>query len=267
MTVSVDTVLTSSAEDKHMRSGTGKKIPHDERLIVPLDVESFEEAKDLVETLGDLVKFYKLGLELLLAGGGFSGEYMSMVDWLAAREKKVLADIKIFDIPRTVVAAIRQLRGHEVSFVTVHGNDEMLKAAAAEKNGVKILAVTVLTSLDQGDLEDLGFGPNIDIEGLVLSRARRAFELGCDGVISSGLEAPALRENLGDRFLIVVPGVRPLQNTEIEREDQKRTVDLEEAFEKGADYVIVGRPIRQAADPREAAVAVQERIRALFDRD
>lgn len=251
------TTVTSSpvATTEH----PSKAIPVEDRLIFPLDVTSFDRAKELVDELGDTVQFYKLGLELLLAGGGFSGEYISMVDWLVDQGKKVLVDIKIFDIPRTVEAAVRQLRGHGATFVTVHGNDEILAAAVRNKNGVKVLAVTVLTSLDEKDMEDLGF--QTDIKSLVLSRAKRAFKLSCDGVISSGLEASELREELGQRFLVVVPGVRPGKNRE---DDQKRIVDIEEAFDNGADYIIVGRPIRNAPDPRKAAEAIQQRIQAYF---
>lgn len=147
---------------------------------------------------------------------------------------------------------------HRPSFATVHGNDAILAAAAGEKGPVRILAVTVLTSLDQGDLTDLGL--QCDVEALVLSRARRALALSCDGVVSSGLEAERLRESLGDRFLIVIPGIRPVVNSD----DQKRTVDVEQAFRNGADYIVVGRPIRDAADPRAAAERIQERIRNLF---
>jgi len=241
---------------------TAKEIPVHERLIVPLDdVADFDQAKALVEELGDSVHFYKLGLELLLAGGGFSGQYAGMVDWLVGRNKKVMVDLKIFDIERTVSAAVRQLKGHGATFVTVHGNENMLRAAVKEKNGVKILAVTVLTSLDQKDIEDLGF--QTDIETLVLSRAQRALQSGCDGVISSGREAARLRTDLGDRFLIVVPGIRPVENREVD--DQKRVVDIEEAFENGADYIVIGRPIRNAPNPRAAAEVIQRRIQSFFE--
>jgi orotidine-5'-phosphate decarboxylase len=241
---------------------TAKEISVHERLIVPLDdVADFDQAKALVEELGDSVHFYKLGLELLLAGGGFSGQYAGMVDWLLRRNKKVMIDLKIFDIERTVAAAVRQLKGHGATFVTVHGNENMLRAAVKEKNGVKILAVTVLTSLDQKDIEDLGF--QTDIETLVLSRAKRALQSGCDGVISSGREAARLRTDLGDRFLIVVPGIRPIENREVD--DQKRVVDVEEAFENGADYIVIGRPIRNAPNPRAAAEGIQRRIRSFFE--
>ena len=187
-----------------------------------------------------------------------AGGYFELMDRLSEQGKKVMVDLKFFDVPETVRLAVRQLAKHRPSFATVHGNDAILAAAAGEKGPVRILAVTVLTSLDQGDLTDLGF--QCDVEALVLSRARRALALGCDGVVSSGLEAERLRESLGDRFLIVTPGIRPVANTD----DQKRTVDVEQAFRNGADYIVVGRPIRDAADPRQAAERIQERIQTLF---
>ena len=125
---------------------------------------------------------------------------------------------------------------------------------------MKILAVTVLTSLDRGDLDDFGF--SVDVERLVLSRARRAMEAGCDGVISSGLEAQRLKSEFHDRLLVVTPGIRPVDNKPVD--DQKRTVDVAQAFANGADYIVVGRPIRQAADPRAAAEAIQATIAAIF---
>ena len=136
----------------------------------------------------------------------------------------------------------------------------MLRAAVSEKNGIKILAVTVLTSLDESDMKALGF--QTDIKAVVESRAKRALKLGCDGLISSGIEAPALREKFGHKFLIVTPGIRPGSNRPID--DQKRTVDVEEAFNNGADYIVVGRPILNAADQKTAADAIQTRIAALF---
>jgi orotidine-5'-phosphate decarboxylase len=230
-----------------------KAVPAAERLIFALDIPSTDDAMRLVTTLGEAVSFYKLGLELFMAGG-----YFEFMDRLAENGKKVMVDLKFFDVPETVRLAVRQLARHRPSFATVHGNDAILAAAAGEKGRVRILAVTVLTSLDQGDLTDLGF--QCDVEALVLSRARRALALGCDGVVSSGLEAERLRESLGDRFLIVTPGIRPVANTD----DQKRTVDVEAAFENGADYIVVGRPIRDAEDPRQAAERIQERIQILF---
>lgn len=232
-----------------------KHIPRTERLIAALDVPDTAKARALVESLGDSVSFYKVGLELFMAGGVFE-----FIDWLIGRGNKVFADFKFFDIPETVGAAVRGLRDRGISFATVHGNQAMLDAAGKAKGSVKILAVTVLTSLDQGDLDDLGF--QCDIEDLVLSRARRALEAGCDGVVSSGIEAPALKRELGDRLLIVTPGIRPVQNRTTD--DQKRTVDVAQAFANGADYIVVGRPIREAPDPRAAAQAIQVTIAGLF---
>jgi orotidine-5'-phosphate decarboxylase len=232
-----------------------KDIPANERLILALDVSTVDEARALVSKLGDTVSFYKLGLQLFMAGG-----YFELVKWLRERNKSVFVDLKFFDVPETVKNAVRQLKQWDATFASVHGNDEILRAAVLEKNRTKILAVTVLTSLDEADLKDLGFACNP--EELVLSRARRALELGCDGIISSGLEAPRLRESLGQRFLIVTPGIRPVANREVD--DQKRTTDVEEAFRKGADYIVIGRPILKAQDPVAAAKTIQQRISKLF---
>jgi orotidine-5'-phosphate decarboxylase len=232
-----------------------RSIPRRQRLIVALDVPSAADARALVAKLGDEVTFYKLGLELFMAGG-----YFELVDWLAARGKRVFVDLKFFDVPETVRSAVKALRGRGIALATVHGNQKMMEAAAAEKGEVQILAVTVLTSLDRGDLDDLGF--DCDVEQLVLSRARRALAAGCDGVISSGLEAPMLKRELGDRILVVTPGIRPVENRPTD--DQKRTVDVAQAFANGADYIVVGRPIRDAADPRAAAEAIQQTIAQTF---
>jgi orotidine-5'-phosphate decarboxylase len=232
-----------------------KPIPAAERLIFALDLPDPAAARALVETLGDEVLFYKVGLELFLSGGAFD-----LIDWLVARGKKVFADLKLFDVPETVAGAVRQLRSRPVTFTTVHGNDGILAAACREKGDLKILAVTVLTSLDRADLDDLGF--QVDVAALVLSRARRALALGCDGVICSGLEARPLRDGLGDRLLLVTPGIRPVENRPAD--DQKRVATVESAVRDGADYIVVGRPIRNAPDPRAAAAAIQETIARLF---
>ncbi len=232
-----------------------KPIPARERLIFALDVGTPAEARALVEQLGDSVWFYKLGLQLFMAGG-----YYELIDWLTARGKRVFVDLKFFDVPETVGLAVQQLRGRGVSFATVHGNQRILESAVKQNTGVKILAVTVLTSLDQTDLDDLGF--QCRPEELVLSRARRALQVGCDGVISSGLEAAKLRGELGANFLVVVPGIRPVENRVVD--DQKRVVDLEDAFLDGADHVVIGRPIRNAPDPKAKAQEYQDRIARLF---
>lgn len=230
-----------------------KNIPIKERLIFALDVPTKEAAHAIVTNLGDTVLFYKLGLELFMAGG-----YIELVQSLVDQGKKVFVDLKFFDVPATVKSAIRQLRDKKVTFASVHGNDSILEAAVSERNGLKILAVTVLTSLDQKDIEDLGF--KVKIVDLVLSRAKRALAIGCDGIISSGIEAPKLRETLGEQFLIVIPGIRPVEN----KDDQKRTVDVEDAFNNGADYIVIGRPIRDASDPKKAAQDIQDRIQKIF---
>jgi orotidine-5'-phosphate decarboxylase len=235
---------------------SAKSIPASQRLIVALDVPTGEQAKKLVHELGDSVSFYKVGLELLM-----SGDFFDVVHWLRQREKQVFADIKFFDVPETVKKAAVQIKRLGVTFVTAHGNDDILRAVVEVKGDTKVLAVTVLTSLDQNDLQDLGFA--CDIEALVLSRARRALALGCDGVISSGLEAPKLRQSLGGRFLVVTPGIRAFSNLAL-RDDQKRTVTAEEAFLRGADYIVVGRPITKGDQPRAQAEQMQDTIQQLF---
>jgi orotidine-5'-phosphate decarboxylase len=230
-------------------------IPVRERLIFALDVPELDRARGLVDALGDSVLFYKLGLEFFL-----SGHYFELAADLRDRGKKVFADLKLFDIPATVAAAVRQLARHEVNFCTVHGNDGMLRAAAEAKGNMQILAVTALTSLDQGDLDDLGF--QCDARTLVLSRARRALAVGCDGVVSSGLEVSALRESVDHALITVCPGIRPIFNDEAPAvDDQQRIMTPGQAIAAGADYLVVGRPIRDAADPRAAAEAVQQEIR------
>jgi orotidine-5'-phosphate decarboxylase len=228
-------------------------IPTRDRLIFALDVADIARARDLIHTLGDSVTFYKLGLEFFL-----SGSYFELAAELRGLGKKIFADLKLFDIPATVASAVRQLARHEVHFCTVHGNDSMLRAAADAKGDTRVLAVTALTSLDQGDLDDLGF--QCDARTLVLSRARRALECGCDGVVSSGLEVPALRESVDEALITVCPGIRPIHNDE--SDDQQRVVTPGRAIASGADYLVVGRPIRDAADPRAAAESIQSEIAA-----
>jgi orotidine-5'-phosphate decarboxylase len=232
-----------------------KPIPPRDRLIVALDVADAAAARSLVGQLGDSVTFYKIGLELFMAGG-----YFELLEWLTGQGKKVFVDLKFFDVPETVRSAVRALAGSGATFATVHGNQAIMEAAVRDKGALKILAVTVLTSLDRGDLDDLGFA--CDVEKLVLSRARRALQAGVDGIVSSGLEAPMIRRELGQKLLVVTPGIRPVENKPAD--DQKRTVDVAQAFRNGADYIVIGRPIRQAPDPRAAAEAVQATIAGVF---
>ena len=193
-----------------------------------------------------------------------AGDYFNLVDTLIKKGKKVFVDLKFFDIPKTVGSAVRQLTDKGVSCATVHGNDNILEAAVGEKgDSLKILAVTVLTSLNRGDLDDLGF--DCDVDKLVLSRAKRALHLGCDGVISSGREAKPLRESLGNKLLVITPGIRPVDNDETNfPDDQKRSVTVENAFLNGADYIVVGRPIKNANDPYQAAQDIQKTISSIF---
>ena len=236
---------------------TPKDIPARDRLIFAMDVPSCDRARALAEELGDAITFYKIGLELMM-----SGEYFELLEWLLARDKKVFCDLKFFDIPATVGSAVRQLKDRGATFVTVHGNRSIMEAAAENKGDtLKVLGVTVLTSLDRGDLDDLGF--DCDVGALVLSRARQALESGCDGVISSGLEVPKLREFIDEKLLVISPGIRPVDNKPVG--DQKRVVTIETAFSNGADHIVVGRPIRDAESPSAAAEAMQMAIAAHFD--
>jgi orotidine-5'-phosphate decarboxylase len=226
-----------------------------DRLIFAMDVPEADQARKLAEQLGDAVTFYKLGLELMMAGG-----YFQLIDWLTDHEKKVFVDLKFFDVPATVGRAVARLARRGATFATVHGNQGLMEAAAEAKGDLKILAVTALTSLDRGDLDDLGF--QCDVGQLVLSRARRALEAGCDGVVASGLELRAMRREVDRRLLVVTPGIRPVGNESTG--DQKRVVSVEQAFRNGADYIVVGRPIRNAKNPRAAAESIQATIAAEF---
>ena len=231
-------------------------IANKDRLIFALDVDDCKKAKNLVKELGDSVSFYKLGLELMM-----TEEYFDLMSWMLKKDKKIFADLKFFDIPATVGAAVRSLKNRGASFVTVHGNQAIMESAAENKgDSLKVMAVTALTSLDRGDLDDLGF--DCDVNELVLSRAKRALEAGCDGVISSGIEAPQLREHIDEKLLVITPGIRPVDNKP--SEDQKRVVTVEKAFSNGADYIVIGRPIRDANNSRLAAENIQKSIDIIF---
>ena len=232
-----------------------KPIPVRERLIMALDVPSIAEAQALVEELGDSVIFYKVGMELFM-----SGDYFGFIEWLKSKNKKVFVDLKFFDISATVGRAIKALSNKGVDLATIHGNDAIMEAAAANKGDLKVLAVTALTSLDRGDLNDLGF--KCDVRELVLSRAKRALQIGCDGIVSSGLEVSMIREELDHRLLVITPGIRPVDNRE--DDDQKRVVSVEQAFQKGADYIVVGRPIRDAKNRQAMAEKIQGQILSQF---
>ena len=230
---------------------TAPADPRD-RLIAALDLPTAKDARALVVQLGDTVSFYKIGLELCMAPGFFD-----LLAWLKAEQKKVFVDLKFFDIPQTVARAVRNLSERGADLCTIHGNQAMMEAAAEAKSGnTRVLAVTALTSLDRGDLDDLGFA--CDIADLVASRARRALQAGCDGVVSSGMEVERLKSEIGGKLLCVTPGIRPVENR-VEA-DQKRIMTPAAAIQAGADYLVVGRPIRDAKDPRAAAAEIQQQI-------
>ncbi len=229
-----------------------KDIPLNERIIFALDVDTYGAAEQWVDRLGEQIKFFKVGLQLFLAGG------FPVVDMITARGHKVMVDLKFFDVPETVKLAVKQLRNKGVTFATVHGNGAIIQAAVEEKNELKILAVTVLTSFDESDMIEMGCTKTV--KDLVLIRAKKALTAGCDGVVSSGIEANDLRNNLGEKFLIVTPGIRPGKNDEVEEDDQRRITTAQDAIIQGADHVVVGRPIRDAVDPIEVVSSMQNEI-------
>ena len=230
-----------------------KDIPLNERIILALDVENREQAKELVKRTESHISFYKVGLQLFMAS------WFEIIDWLRDRGHKVMVDLKFFDIPETVKLAVAQLNNRGVTFATIHGNDPIIRAAIEAKGDLLLLAVTVLTSFGEDDLQAMGMTKSI--EELVYFRARRALELGCDGVVSSGMEAKRLRDKLGSKLLVVTPGIRPGTNLYNEKDDQQRIVTARQAIADGVDYLVVGRPISKAADPIEVISALQEEIK------
>lgn len=227
-------------------------------MIVALDVPRARDALALADALGDSVSFYKIGLELFAAGEG-----RPLISELKKRGCRVFADLKLFDVPETVARATAQIAESDADFLTVHGDDAIMRAAVKAASGarLRVLAVTVLTSLSDDDLRDLGFAG--DARSLVLSRAGRALACGCDGAVSSGWEVRSLRAATDGKLILVVPGVRPATNRAAD--DQKRTASPAQIVRDGGDYLVVGRPIRDAADPRAAARNIVREIAAAAD--
>lgn len=225
-------------------------IPQDDRLIVALDVPNAVAGLKIAEQIGSAVSFYKIGLGMLTGGG------LALANELKQEHgKRIFLDMKLFDIGATVEAAVRGLAQFDLDFLTVHGDPHVVRAAkeGAGGSGLKILAVTILTSLDRKDL-DAGLIIPGDIEDLVTTRALRAFQAGADGVIASPREARNIRNQPEtEGKLIITPGVRPAGAP---IGDQKRVETPAQAIENGADHIVVGRPIHQAADPAAAAAAV-----------
>lgn len=218
-----------------------------DKLIVALDVPDVEEALRLVDLLGAEVSFYKIGLGLQLSGGE------RLAQTLLARGKRVFLDYKYLDIDETIRNAVRRAADLGVDFLTVHGVGGILRAAVEGRgdSAMKLLCVTVLTSMDAADVRDMGF--QCDVEDLVLARARKALDAGIDGVVASAREAAPIRAATGGRLLVVTPGVRPAGSA---ADDQKRIATPGAALGDGADYLVVGRPITKAPDPRQAARAL-----------
>lgn len=234
-------------------SVTDAPAQSDDRLIVALDLPDALSGLAMAERLGDAVSFYKIGLGMLTGGG------LALANELKCDHgKRIFLDMKLFDIGATVEAAVRGLSRFDLDFLTVHGDPHVVDAAAQAKGGMKILAVTILTSLDRSDL-DAGLIVPGDIPDLVKERATRAFRAGADGVIASPREAAAIRdlpEAAGK--IIVTPGIRPLG---IHSDDQKRIATPAAAIRNGADHIVVGRPIHGASDPRAAALAILASLR------
>jgi orotidine-5'-phosphate decarboxylase len=222
-----------------------------DRLIVPLDLPGVAEAEAMVARLGDSVTFYKIGYQLAFAGG------LPLVRQLAGAGKKVFVDLKLHDIGNTVARGVESVAKLGATFLTVHAYPQTMKAAVEGRtgSGLKILAVTVLTSYDDGDLHAAGY--RLNVSDLVEARAQQAQVLGVDGLVSSPEEAASLRKLVGHQMNLVTPGIRPAGASS---DDQKRIMTPARAIAAGADYLVVGRPIIGAADPKAAADAIQAEI-------
>ncbi len=224
-----------------------KRTLYPPQIIVALDLPAAREAEHLVERTSAETQFFKIGLELLAAGEG-----MDLLRRLAASGLQIFADFKFFDIPATVGRATARIADSGAAFVSVHGQDEMLAAAAAAAGqaGLQVLAITALTSFDEADMADLGF--DCSAAELAVSRARRAVKLGCAGAVCSPLEAKEVRAAVGESAAVVTPGIRAVGGG---GDDQARIASIADATRAGASHVVVGRPVREAADP---AAAVRE---------
>ncbi len=227
------------------------KIPPSDRLIVALDVSNQNQALELVDKLNDQVSFFKVGLELFSSGQG-----ISLIEELSSRGLRIFADFKFHDIPQTVYRAVRNLNGLGIEFLTVHCYPGVIEAAVDACEDISILGVTVLTSVSEEDLKRSGY--NASVSQAVVMRATQAYDNGCTGVVASGQEARVIRNHLGTDIVIVTPGIRL---DEGDSGDQKRIASVEQALQMGSDYLVVGRPIRDAVAPDVAAQEIQHKIR------
>lgn len=236
-----------------------EKIAAKDRLILALDVPSIVEAERLLDRVGDGVSIVKVGLELFTASGP------DIVKKIQTRHKRVFLDLKFLDIEETVKRATAQVADLGVEFLTIHANRKALRGALEGRKGsspksMKLLAVTVLTNLDTSDLQEMGI--EMSAGDLVTARAKLAAELGIEGVVASGEEPAAIRQQVGQPLLIVTPGIRPLDH---KTHDQARVTTPTQAIEAGSDYLVVGRPIRDANDPRAAVAAIVAEMQKAFD--
>jgi orotidine-5'-phosphate decarboxylase len=217
-----------------------------EKLIIALDVADIDQAKKLVEQIGDEAIFYKVGLELMM-----SGSYFELIKWLKKQNKKIFADLKLYDISATLARSIKNLTQYEIDLLTIHtASREIMEQASENKGKMQIIGVTVLTNLNQSDLDEMGFDPKISLENLVLKKAKLALDCGLDGIVASGLEAKNLRQNLGQDFLIVSPAIRL---EKLANDDQKQITDVATALKNGSSHLVVGRPITRDVNPKIAA--------------
>jgi orotidine-5'-phosphate decarboxylase len=230
---------------------TPSDIPHKDRLIVALDLPSVEQAEAMVARLGDSVSFYKIGYQLVYAGG------LPLVRKLSDQGKKVFIDLKLHDIGNTVARGVENIAKLGATFLTVHAYPQTMKAAAeaCAGTGLKILAVTVLTSYDDSDLHAAGY--RLGVSDLVEARAQQAQLLGINGLVCSAEEVSALRKLVGHQMHLVTPGIRPTGSA---TGDQKRIMTPARAIAAGSDYLVVGRPVVEAADPKAVAEAILAEI-------
>ena len=234
------------------------RIDARDRLIVALDLPGIEEATKMVLSLDGVAHFFKIGLTLQLAPG-----VQELIHSLIKEGKKVFLDYKYYDVPETIKKAVARAAGIGVSFLTVHGSSVLMKGAVEGRgnSALKLFTVTVLTSMDADDIAEMGYTHH-SVEELVLFRARKALEAGCDGVIASGLEVKKIKEMSGNNLLVVTPGIR---DEDSPMDDQKRRVTARKAILEGADYLVVGRPITDVANSRSEAMRILREMQIAFD--
>ena len=249
-------VASASVTSEYFQENMSR-VDAKERLIVALDLPDVETARGMIRELREVTDFFKVGLSLQLAIG-VEGLIQSLLD----DHKKLFLDYKYYDIPETLTKAVSRAAQRGVTFLTVHGSSDLIKAAVKGRGetGMKLFTVTVLTSWDETDLAEMGY-TNHTIEEIVLFRARMALNAGCDGVIASGHEARSIKE-LSKKLLVVTPGIRPYGHAE---DDQKRRMTPKDAILAGADYLVIGRPITDASRPLEAAKAILAEMQEGFD--